>query len=184
MKKILMTLVAVAMATTMNAQYFVGGTVGYSHASNENSHTNTWTVAPEFGYSLNDQWTIATSIGYVTSKTDNEKTSGFFIAPYARYTFAKLEKINFFVDLGFGYEHGRETSKSFWGGEVDKDYNNWEIGLYPGLAVNLNSKISFVTKIGVLNYTTSHVCGSDVTDKGFNLGIDNSDLSFSVYYNF
>ena len=183
MKKIMMTLVAAAMATTMNAQYFVGGTVGYNHTSNETSHTNTWTVAPEFGKSLNEKWTIATSIGYVTSKTDNVKTSGFSIAPYARYTFAKLEKINFFVDLGFDYKHGRKTTETRFG-DIDSYYNSWEIGLHPGLAVNLNSKISFVTKIGVLNYTTSHVCGSDVTNKGFNLGVDNSDLSFSVYYNF
>ena len=59
-------------------------------------------------------------------------------------------------------------------------------GLFPGVAVNLNDKISFVTKIGALSYVHASTKRNDVKVKGdeFNVGIDGSNLQFSVYYNF
>lgn len=201
-----MTLVAAAMATTMNAQGFIGGKVGYSHFSNDDTRANTWTIAPEFGFAISDDWTFGIAIGYETSKgyefdetskKDDVTRSGFSIAPYLRYTIARLDKVNFFTDFGFNYKHGRTTKDdaiptaefvdgTFVTGTKDKsdDFNSWGLGIYPGLAVNLNSKLSFVTKIGLVEYFTEHYCGSDDTDKGFNLGIDGTDLQFSVYYNF
>ena len=192
MKKIMMTLVAAAMATTMNAQGFIGGKVGYSHFSNDDTHTNTWTIAPEFGFAISDDWTFGTAIGYETSKKDNVTRSAFSIAPYLRYTIARLDKVNFFTDFGFNYKHGRitettTTSVPYVGDitlDVDQDFNSWGLGVYPGLAVNLNSKLSFVTKIGLVEYFTEHQCGYDNTDNYFNLGLDGTDLQFSVYYNF
>ena len=197
MKKIMMTLVAAAMATTMNAQGFIGGKVGYSHFSNDDTHTNTWTIAPEFGFAISDDWTFGTAIGYETSKKDDVTRSAFSIAPYLRYTIARLDKVNFFTDFGFNYKHGRitiddaiQTADVVDGrivpGTKDKseDFNSWGLGIYPGLAVNLNSKLSFVTKIGLVEYFTEHYCGYDNTDNYFNLGLDGTDLQFSVYYNF
>lgn len=71
MKKILMTLAAIAMATTMNAQFYVGGGVGYSHSDINDVKTDQFKILPEFGYNLDDQIAIGVSLGYTHSKKDD-----------------------------------------------------------------------------------------------------------------
>ncbi len=173
MKKILMTLVAVAMATTMNAQWYVGGGVGYNHMKVGDVKTNTFKLVPEVGYNLNEKWAVGLGIGYTYQKSGDEKTNGFIVAPYLRHTFVKWEKVNLFCDLGLAYNYIKAG---------DVKTNTFGVGLFPGLAVNLNEKISFVTKIGALSYIHSKVTDGPKGDD-FNIGLDGSDLQFSVYYN-
>lgn len=174
MKKIMMTLVAVAMATTMNAQWYVGGGVGYNHTKVEDAKTNTFKIVPEIGYNINDSWAVGLGIGYTYNKVDDVKTNGFTVSPYVRYTFVKWEKVNLFCDLGVEYNYTKA-------GEVKT--NAFGVGLFPGIAVNLNDKISFVTKVGALSYAHAKVTDGPKADQ-FNIGLDGSDLSFGVYYNF
>lgn len=102
-----MTLVAVAMATTMNAQWYVGGTVGYNYTKDKNTDvkSNTFVITPELGYNLNEKWAVGMKIGYAYNKVDDAKSNEFVVNPYARYTFVKLDKVNFFVDGGFEYNY-------------------------------------------------------------------------------
>ena len=169
-----MTLVAVAMATTMNAQWYIGGGVGYNHTKVEDAKTDVFKIVPEIGYNLDDNLAVGLGIGYTYNKADGVKTNGFEIAPYLRYTFAKLDKVNVFCDLGIEYDYVKA-------GEVKT--NAFGVGLYPGLAVNLNDKISFVTKVGALSYVHAKVTDGPKADN-FNIGLDGSALSFGVYYNF
>jgi hypothetical protein len=116
-------------------------------------------------------------VGYTHSKSDDIKTDGFEIAPYLRYTFVKWNMVNAFVDLGIDYAYTKAD---------EVKVNAIGAGVFPGLAVNLNDKISFVTKIGALSYVHATTKRGDAKVKGdeFNIGIDGSDLQFSVYYNF
>ena len=177
MKKILMTLAAIAMATTMNAQFYVGGGVGYSHSKVGDVKADQFKILPEFGYNLDDQISLGVSVGYTHSKSDDIKTDGFEIAPYLRYTFVKWNMVNAFIDLGIDYAYTKAD---------EVKVNAIGAGVFPGLAVNLNDKISFVTKIGALSYVHANTKRGDAEVKGdeFNIGIDGSDLQFSVYYNF
>ncbi|MBQ6202751.1 MAG: porin family protein [Prevotella sp.] len=177
MKKILMTLAAIAMATTMNAQFYIGGGIGYSHSDINDVKTDQFKILPEFGYNLDDQISVGVSLGYTHSKSDDVKSDGFEVAPYLRYTFAKWSMVNAFVDLGLDYAYTKVG---------DVKVNAIGAGLFPGVAVNLNDKISFVTKIGALSYVHASTKRNDVKVKGdeFNVGIDGSNLQFSVYYNF
>jgi len=174
MKKILMTLVAVAMATTMNAQWYIGGGVGYNHVKVGDAKVNSFKILPEVGYNINDKWAVGAGVGYIYQKNGDVKTNGFTIAPYARYTFVKWEKVNLFCDLGLSYNYTKAG---------DAKTNTFGVGLFPGIAVNLNEKLSFVTKIGALSYAHSKVTDGPKGDE-FNIGLDGSDLSFGVYYNF
>ena len=85
--------------------------------------------------------------------------------------------VNAFVDLGIDYAYTKAD---------EVKVNAIGAGVFPGLAVNLNDKISFVTKIGALSYVHANTKRGDAEVKGdeFNIGIDGSDLQFSVYYNF
>ena len=73
MKKIFMTLVAVCFAATMNAQVYVGGSLGFNAwSSQENAgdrSETTFKIMPEIGYNINDSWAIGTCQKLVITST-------------------------------------------------------------------------------------------------------------------
>ena len=96
MKKILMTLVAVAMmAVSANAQVYVGGSIGIGSVKNGNGDTETtYKFLPEVGFALNNNWSLGVVAGvskggcdfsgpYFNQDTELEAVT---INPYARYT--------------------------------------------------------------------------------------------------
>ena len=66
MKKILMTLVAVAMmAVSANAQVYVGGSIGIGSVKNGNGDTETtYKFLPEVGFALNNNWSLGVVAGF------------------------------------------------------------------------------------------------------------------------
>ena len=180
MKKIFMTLAAVCFAATMNAQGYVGGSLSINAWNAQKNvgdrSETTFKIMPEIGYNINDSWAIGTVIGYESNKwtgVNGLSESAFTIAPYARYTFAKCGKVNFFVDGGLDYT----TAK-------DADWNEFAVGLKPGLSVALTDKISFVSHIGFLGYDVFNPDGDDNNISKFGLDLDGSDISLGLYFNF
>jgi len=184
MKKIFMTLAAVCVAATMNAQTYIGGGIGLQSTSHDGNTNTTIKLMPEIGYNLNDSWAIGIALGYGESKNTvkvnnvevSEKTKAFTVNPYARYTFAKFDKVNLFIDGGLEYGYTDVAGSKT---------NAFAVGLKPGVAVNLNDKLSFVAHAGFLGYQTSKPDyeGAKSTNT-FGFDLDGSDLSFGFYYNF
>jgi hypothetical protein len=179
MKKIMMTLAAVAVAATMNAQVYLGGSIGFESTSSDGNSETFFSIMPEIGYNLNEDWAVGIVLGYGESrdkvkKTTVDKIKSFTINPYARYTFAKFDKVNLFVDGGVSYTNIKEN---------DIKTNVFSVGLKPGVAVNLNEKLSFVAHAGFLGYTNSKT-DDEKAINNVALGIDASSLSFGVFYNF
>ena len=187
MKKIMMTLAAVCVAATMNAQVYVGGSLGFETTSQDGNSNSSLTLMPEAGYALDDNLAVGIAFGYnETSKdveegeeghkvTVSQKNKKFVINPYLRYTFLKLDKVNVFVDGGLEYVHSDKAGAK---------NNSFGIGVRPGVAVNLNDKLSFVTHFGWLGYKNSkddHEGAKAANTFGLNLS---SKVSFGVYYNF
>ena len=184
MKKFFMTLAAVCVAATMNAQVYVGGGLGLASTSQDGNTNTKLKLMPEIGYNINDSWAIGVAFGY--SEYEQKVTNGnltvsakdkvFQINPYARYTFAKFDKVNLFVDGGLTYAHTDNAGAKA---------NSFSLGLKPGIAVNLNDKLSFVAHAGFLGWATSKpdVDGAKSTNT-FGFDLDGSDLSFGFYYNF
>ena len=179
MKKIMMTLAAVAVAATMNAQVYLGGGVGFQTSSYDGNSETYFTILPEIGYNLDENWAVGLTVGYgeskVKEKGESEKVKTFKIAPYARYTFVKFDKVNLFVDGTVGYQN-----ENYAGVKT----NTFGVGLKPGVAVNLNDKLSFVAHVGFLGYENEKVKGDDKSTNSFGLNLNGSNLSFGVYYNF
>ncbi len=176
MKKFFMTLAAVAVAATMNAQGYVGGGVGFQSVSYDGESTTAFTLMPEVGYNLSDNMAVGITLGYAEAGKDANKVKKFAIAPYFRYTFLSFDKVNVFADLGLGYINTKYDSFK---------NNTFEIGVKPGVAVNLNEKLSFVAHCGFLGWQTSKddIDGAKAVNT-VGLSVDGSDLSFGVYYNF
>ena len=180
MKKILMTMVAAFAAVSMNAQVYIGGSVAIEAWSSQklagDKSETAFKIMPEIGYNLSDEWAIGTVIGYQSDKfngVNGVSESAFSIAPYARYTFAKLGKVNLFVDGGLAF-----TSAS------KADWTEIAVGFQPGLAVNLNDKLSFVSHIGFLGWDQLNPDGDDNNISKFGLNLDATNITFGLYYNF
>ena len=183
MKKIFAVALVAMMTMTVNAQVYVGGGVGLQSSSYDGNSETFFKLVPEIGYNLNEDWAVGITVGYGESKTTfkegnvkaTAKVKAFEIAPYARYTFAKFDKVNLFVDGTVGYSH-----VDYAGAKT----NSFALGLKPGVAVNLNDKLSFVAHVGFLGYQNDKVKGDDKSTNTFGLNLDGSNLSFGVYYNF
>jgi len=183
MKKIMMTMAAAMMAVTMNAQVYVGGSLGLASHDNGNKTETAFKIMPEVGYCFDENLAVGLTIGYAqgstaaawTMSSPNEVLKTFSVAPYLRYTFAKLGPVSLFADGRFEYAH------------IDNDgakANAFGVGIVPGLAVTLTPKLSFVSHFAFLGYeqAKADVDGAKAIST-VGLDIDNG-LSFGLYYNF
>ena len=183
MKKIFAVALVAMMTLTVNAQVYVGGGVGLLTSSYDGNSETYFSILPEIGYNINEDWAVGIAVGYGEAKSKvnvagvkvTEKVKTFQIAPYARYTFAKFYKVNLFVDGSVGYKH-----ENFAGVKT----NTFAVGFKPGVAVNLNDKLSFVAHVGFLGYENEKIKGDDKSTNTFGVALDGSNLSFGVYYNF
>lgn len=180
MKK-LFSLIAVAfVAMSVNAQVYVGGSLGINAWSSQKNagdrSETTFTILPEVGYNLNDEWAVGTVIGYVSDKwvgVNGISESAFTFNPYARYTYLKAGKVSLFVDGGVDFT---TASKADW--------NELAIGLKPGVAVSLSDNISFVSHLGFIGYDVLNPDGDDNNTSKFGLNLDGNNLTFGLYFNF
>jgi len=186
MKKILMTLAAAFVAVSMNAQVYVGGSLGINAWSSQKNagdrSETTFSILPEVGYNINDDWAVGTVIGYASDKwaglsdglTHTQiSQNAFTVSPYARYTFANAGKVNFFVDGGVEFT---TASKGDW--------TSFGVGLKPGLAVNLSDNLSFVSHLGFIGWQMLNPDGDDNNINKTGLDLSSSNLTFGLYYNF
>ncbi|MBR3442522.1 MAG: hypothetical protein IKG96_02560 [Bacteroidaceae bacterium] len=176
MKKLL-TVVALAFAAiSVNAQdynTYVGGGVRFQSTSDE----TLFAIQPEIGYKLTDTFSLGIAVGFGTSGSGSSKYTEFLIQPYVRHSLLKIGgNVNFFLDYQLGYKNS---------GLKDNKTNTFEIGAAPGLAWNVNPRLSVVTHLGFIGYQSSKldVEGSKAVNK-FTVEAITQNLGLSVYYNF
>lgn len=182
MKKLLMTLVAsVAIAVSANAQVFVGGSVGFGSVKVAGNDSEvTYKIVPEVGYNFNKNWAIGLTIGYQKGACNlvdeniaqDVNTKVFTVAPYGRYTFVHSKYVNVFIDLGLGFASYTDMGTQF------------DLGVTPGVAVNLSDKLSFVSHIGFAGFKTFSPKGDGKSSSKFGLDVNQNNLTFGLYYNF
>ncbi len=207
MKKILMSLAALAVAATMNAQVWVGGEVGFNsdkttiktNGQSQSVTTNNFTLAPEIGYNLSDKWAVAIKLGFSHNEDNGAAkaliegagfpvagklmSNSFTINPYARYTFVKAGNFSAFVDGGISYGTTHVNNMS----NVMNNINSFGVGINPGVTYAVSPKVSLVAHIGDLSYNAMWTKAKNVDIKAnngkFNISLWNS-ISFGAYYNF
>ena len=173
-----MTLAAVAMAATMNAQGYIGGTMGIGSLKVGDADNETaYKFLPEGGYNINSDWAVGVSFGFtkgdlkvLKSDIDVAGARTTQINPYVRYTFVHSKYFNVFSDLGFGYAH------------INGMGDAYGLGITPGIALNLNEKVSFVTKFAYVGW--QHAKTNSVKTDFFGVDIDATNVQFGLYYNF
>ncbi len=174
MKKIILTALVAASSLCANAQLWLGGSVGFKSVSPEVGDSNTsFSIAPTIGYSLDENWDIALEIGYANNGdvAVGAPKDAFRIAPFARYNFAKCGIATFFVDGGFGF-----GKVNYEGGG---DATTFNIGVRPGVKVELSPKVDLDAKLGFLGYYNEKDSHSLV-----GLSANTEALSFGLTFKF
>lgn len=175
MKKIFLTLIFAVITVAASAQVYIGGEVGFWR--NKDTNHTAFSIQPEVGYTLSEKWAIGTGIGFRHNYSKGVKVNAVYASPYARWTFFHAGPINLFVDGGFGFYSTKAKNSDA--------SNAWEVGLKPGLSVNLTKKLSFVTHVGILGYRDSDdAIAGQLWENGVGFKLDGNALQFGLYYNF
>lgn len=191
MKKFLLTLMVAVFTLTANAQFYVGGEAGLWR--NPDHNTTDFTLRPEFGYELNKKWDLGIAIGYTHNYDGygddgyfHVKTNSFNINPYARWTFANLGPVNFFLEMGFGVETYKvKASDKDDNVEIKSDaLTAWNIGVRPGLSVDVAKHLQFITHVGFLGYRDSDDHFNGHRNDGFGFDVSSEDLTIGFVYKF
>lgn len=181
MKKIIIMMVAVFAAVSVKAQdksydAYVGGGISFATQSYDGDSETMFVITPEIGYSLNDKFGLGVVLGYGTEGSGSEKYTMFAVKPYVRHNVASIGNVNFILDYQVGYQNA---------GYKDAKTNTYQIGIAPGLAYSVNSRLAVVTHLGFLGYTNSKpdVDGAKATNE-FGFSAKTTDIGLSVYYKF
>lgn len=171
MKKLFITLmVALIAIVSADAQVYVGGSFNLTH--NKNADLTNFTIAPEIGYNLNKNWAIAAEIGFTHVKDDDVKTNAFSFAPYARFSFFEKGIVRLFLDGGVGISTYKVE-------DLDSQ-NGFEIGIKPGIALEICKNLTFVTKYGFAGYRDDYKYANSTSG----ISLSSEDLSFGFHYEF
>jgi len=108
MKKVLISLAAIAFAVSANAQLFIGGSLSANTTATPSSYvvgstvveskptSSTLSFAPVVGFELSDKFAVGGMLSLSTSKSVSDKevskdvwtkTNAWSVAPFVRYTF-------------------------------------------------------------------------------------------------
>ncbi|MBO7143893.1 MAG: outer membrane beta-barrel protein [Salinivirgaceae bacterium] len=187
MKKIFLSVLAIAaMATTANAQLWLGGSLGFRHSdgasktsdtNHKTSGSSAFTFAPIVGFDLNEQLSIGGKLNLImTSQKDYSydindkeselKTSGSGVGaiPFARYKFIEFNKFGVVAEAGLPISY--TSSKTDNGSNTIKGNPQTNLGLYmnPILTYNLNDNFQLECGLNFLSLNASHTVTKDRDD--------------------
>lgn len=215
MKKSLLALVlAVALAVPVLAEnMWVGGSFSYSSDNNKIEYdgggedtmsSTSWSIEPEFGYSLNEKWDIGLDLGYESNQgvtslygvdlqqflppwINSVDTTAMGIAPFARFHVAQIAGIDVMFKGSIIYAKGEMKAE----GE-SIDYSAYGVSIAPVISYSINEtwSIGATLNFAELSFTHAEIDAKDVagiTPKsdqfGFNLN-DGSLISIGFSYHF
>lgn len=180
MKKLL-TLAVVAMlcgtAFAQDNKMWIGGTLKSQSTGGDGAKEKEFVFGPEFGYNLNDRWAIGAGLIFATTEdeADEWETSSTLLMPFARYTFAKAGKFNFYMNgaLAIGNYKEEDTANN----ETYKS-SLTSLGVNPGVVFHFSPK--FAAELRMPNLLYLYSFSGDREDGGHYLGI-NDDYSIQNY---
>lgn len=178
MKKVILTLVAVATMGIANAQLFVGGNLGFGMQSGTNEVTNggttvttdapkttAWEVTPKIGFQM-DKMAFGVAFGINGNKevskeglddaqvTTTEKYFGWEVCPFFRYNAFEFGNFALFCELQVPFAGGKNTDKIEGNGTtVETDGAKlFSVGVQvvPGLSYKLSDHVGLDLYVDLL----------------------------------
>ena len=165
MKRAFLAVILVCAFTSLQAQYFVSGSLGAWNQKINDVKYSTFSFYPGVGMGFGENLHAGITIGLDRKGiAGNNISSDITFISYVGYTFYQGDIVGAFVDAAFVYS----TDKSF------------SIGLSPAIIVPLSDKISMVSSIGFLGYENY---GSK-SNSWFGLDFDPGTVRFGLIYTF
>lgn len=188
-----------------------------SFSKSNNTPTQLY-FGPKVGYDFNDKWAVGLAFDY--SSGDNKTTydgssshgleeinassDEFLVTPFVRYTFAKSGIVSFYVDGGVSIGWGKEKDKRHYDDNNDnrdvhdsecRKTNSFDIGLRPGMLIDLSDNVALELNLGFLGYTHSEItCDTHnsnyenaeytSTSNGFGFCGNGGNVNFGVIWKF
>ena len=208
-KSLLALLFAAALAVPALAEnMWVGGDFSYNSSNSkleidgndaDKKSSTSWSIAPEFGYSLNETWDIGLDFEYASGQNVKEicgidldaegqiDNTEIGIAPFARYHIAQIAGIDVMLKGSIFYVSGEAK------GVAKADYTAFGVKIAPVISYSINEtwSIGATLNFAELSYTNLQIkpkdAPIDVKQKsdafGFNLN-DGSLISIGFSYHF
>jgi outer membrane protein len=197
MKKLLFASVLLTfMATAASAQFFVGGSVGFSHSGGsiddgtnevDKVSTNNFEFAPKVGYELSEDLEVGVELGFFLDRTNSNgapeiigKESGIALVPFARYYAITMNKFALGLEGRMGL--GISSQKTEAGGTTTDGPKTTSLSLNvaPGLFYHMSDRVTLEAVLGGLSlgyaYNVQKTEAAGVTTKNrsnsFGLGAD------------
>ena len=178
MKKSILIVSLCLITIAMQAQWWVGGSVGYVYDDGNKPTPNSITVSPIGGYSFNERWGVGLGIAITDDFGKNVNSFAIGINPFARYTAFSYEGFSILFDGGINFQNVTYS--------VNKDsdnYSNLFVGIKPGFCYSFNDKFCVVTHLGFVGYQGRALGHHTETNRvGFKL--DSETINFGLYYCF
>jgi hypothetical protein len=207
MKKVILSVaVAILGIVSVNAQFYIGGSLGYSSSTTKPEKGDkvtsySYSIAPAVGYRFNDKLDLGifVSVQNSASKTlmllagesivPKTQTHSFTIAPYLRYSLFKFHKFNVLESATiFAGKTETEIETHFITVNVtEAKYISWGANIYPTVIYDLSNKVALFSNLNFLKFgfmQTNIKDGDTTTDFGFAFNADDILPAIGIMYKF
>lgn len=197
MKKIILSILAVAAFGTANAQeatsseggfaqgdLFVSGGIGFSSTKQGDAKGSGLNFSPAIGYFISENIALGARLDVNSGKQENGgpevKTSGFGVEAFGRYYFTPAAKFSVFGELAVGV--GSDKTEV---GNVEDKSNTFGVNAGAGVSYFLSNNWAIEAGWAGLGYNSSKedVDGAEARNT-FGLNVDLSSINFGLIYKF
>ena len=205
MKKVfLLIMVAVLGMATANAQWYLGGSLGFRSNTYDpdvdgakKGKVTAFSIVPEIGYSLTDKVDLGISIGFTSTKFKDTNVdfmflgeqveldgvkeftiTGWEVAPYIRYNLVQFGNFSLLGKASIDIEGGKMKNKIEGGDDEELKYTAFGFNIKPVLKYTLSEKFDLLADLNFLSLgfnQTNVKDGATVTD--FGLNVDSNDVA-------
>lgn len=186
-KGLLAMLFAVALVVPAVAEnMWVGGSLGFQNVSPKDGDSmQSFSIAPEFGYSLNESWDIGADLEYISNDVEMVdgtdvtigKENTFSIAAFARYHMFAIGDFNFIAKGSIFYEDTKND-------DADFSYSTIGIRVVPVVSYSINETWSIDAVLNFAELTIASTSG-DAESTAFGFNVNNGSLAnigFSYHF--
>lgn len=199
MKKIitLTTLLALGMFTQANAQFILGGNIGFNSSketdevgsSKEEYKSTTITVMPRLAYGFGNNW-AGLDVGIMTqssesprfpSGTNESKSNLINVAPFFRHIQKPTDNFGIWIEAQAGVGFGKSEVNGTETGKISA----FGAGIRPGVIFFIGDHLSFEASFGRLGFNqTTFTDANDSNNKetysDFGLNLNNNGIGISA----
>ena len=185
MKKVMISLAFLLCLTPgikaqQSGKFWTGGTLGFTTSKVEDGiRLTNYSILPEFGYGFSDRWGAGISLGYLHNEYEiigaKIKTDGFSVNPFARYSLLRGRIGNLFLDGGVGYAYRDNKT-------TDREKHAFEVGIRPGVSVNITDNIALMGRFGFLGYQYEKEGGTKTNTFAADFDLNQVQLGVNILF--